>query len=263
MTTGSETPCFTVIIPTLNRGHKLALTLDSLVRQEGKGAEIIVVDAGSKDRTLEIVKSYNDPRISLISMGGFSPYEMMNRGIGVAKEGYVSLLFPGDVYLSNETFTLLKQEALTHGMPDLIYTGCLIREARKEPKVLYRPLTLELLLRGKQPTSLESLWIQKKVFRTIGKFNTHFRLQGGYDFLCRFWLNGSLTSHGIFRVTTDYDLQSTTKNQVIRHFLETSRIVYRYFGLNAWLKWLLRQTELKRYLGLLWRSLKASFTQGD
>ncbi len=59
-----HTPLVSVIIPTYNRAHLIAETLNSISLQTYKNWECIVVDDGSKDITDEIVKSFveNDPR---------------------------------------------------------------------------------------------------------------------------------------------------------------------------------------------------------
>ncbi|MEI2756034.1 MAG: glycosyltransferase family 2 protein [Chitinophagaceae bacterium] len=57
------TPFFSVIIPTYNRAHLIDKTLESLVSQEFKDFEIIVVDDGGTDNTKEVVEEFKDNRI--------------------------------------------------------------------------------------------------------------------------------------------------------------------------------------------------------
>jgi glycosyltransferase involved in cell wall biosynthesis len=57
----------TIIIPAYNAAATIAETLDSLLIQRYKEFEIIVSDNHSTDNTAEIVKSYSDPRISLVT----------------------------------------------------------------------------------------------------------------------------------------------------------------------------------------------------
>ena len=55
-----------VIVPALNAEAYIERCLDSLVRQTYQNLEIICIDDGSTDGTVEKIKQYNDPRIKLI-----------------------------------------------------------------------------------------------------------------------------------------------------------------------------------------------------
>src|SRR5579862_8265815 len=73
-------PSITIVIPAYNESARLGRTLDRIlnfIHQEAWGAEIIVVDDGSSDRTAEIVQSYAgaNPCVRLLSNPG-------NRGKG-------------------------------------------------------------------------------------------------------------------------------------------------------------------------------------
>ena len=75
-------PKISVIIATYNRSHLIEKTIDSILCQDFSDFEIIVVSDGSTDNTNEIVKSYNDKKISFIhqSRSG-SPASPRNHGI--------------------------------------------------------------------------------------------------------------------------------------------------------------------------------------
>ncbi len=60
-----NSPLISVILPTYNGGKHIAETLESVLNQTHKNIEIIITDDCSTDRTVEIIKSYNDERIKL------------------------------------------------------------------------------------------------------------------------------------------------------------------------------------------------------
>src|ERR1700733_13045087 len=85
-----EFPSVSVIIPTFNSTEKISLTLESVLAQIYPDFEIIIVDAGSTERTLEVIKNYRDERIRLYSIPGYQRYEMLNKGISQAKGEYIN-----------------------------------------------------------------------------------------------------------------------------------------------------------------------------
>lgn len=247
-------PKVTIVIPTFNDAKKIGISLESLLIQDYPDFEILIIDAASRDRTLEIVKSFRDTRIRLSSVSDYNRYEMMNKGIFIAKGTYINFLYPGDYYLNRDTLKIMMQSAKKR--ISLVYCGCVIREADKEVTTLFREFSLDLLKSGRQPSSLQSCWFHKNVFHEVGKFDSHYILRGGFDFFCRFLLYERLDHAGVKRVLTDYDLRDVTRKMLTRHFVETARILYKNFGFFTLIKWLFHQNDTKRYLRYSFRSLK-------
>ena len=81
-----------IIIPILNMKEYVSQCLDSVVSQTLKDIEIICVDGGSTDGTLEIIKEYEkrDERISILSSSVRSYGYQMNMGLEAAQGEYRS-----------------------------------------------------------------------------------------------------------------------------------------------------------------------------
>ncbi len=252
-------PLVSIIIPSLNCAHSIGLTIENLLNQDYPSIEVIVIDAGSTDRTLEVVKSYRHHSIRVYSVSGYYRYEMLNKGITHASGLYVNFLFPGDFYIYQFTLKHMMGIALKHESPSLVFCGTLIRDGKSEPKILYRHLNIRILKNGLQPTSLQSCWFRRDLFLKIGKFNTTYTLRGGYELLCRFVLKGGLHTVSSPRILTDYDLRIVTKSMVFTHFRETLRTLWRYFGVISVILWLTKQKDFKRYFKIWYRAFKTSF----
>ena len=76
----TNTPLVSIVIPVYNREKYVGITLDSVIKQSYTNLEIIVVNDGSTDKSLEILKSYElvDKRIRVI--------DKVNAGVSVARE---------------------------------------------------------------------------------------------------------------------------------------------------------------------------------
>lgn len=87
-----------VIIPVYNTEKYLRQCLDSVVNQTFKDIEIICVDDGSTDNSLEILKEYqkNDSRLIILQQNHIGAGEARNKGIEVAKGKYIGFLDSDD-----------------------------------------------------------------------------------------------------------------------------------------------------------------------
>lgn len=253
-----EYPKVSIIVPTSNSALSLSLTIETVISQNYPDFEIIVIDSGSTDRTIEILKGYRNDRINIYSVSTAEKYEMLNKGITQSTGEYLNFLFPGDYYLSNHALMNMMTLALESDKPHLVYCGTLLRYGRKEPEIFFRKLGNDLLKRGQMPTSLQSCWFLKEVFHEIGKFDTTLSLRGGYDLLCRMIRHKDLRIISSTKILTDYDLRVLSRKLVVSHFKETSRIVFKYYGFWAFLVWLKQQKSLMRYLRLWWHGLKVA-----
>ncbi|MBK0382070.1 glycosyltransferase [Pedobacter sp. SD-b] len=87
---------FSIIIPTYNSDKVLPIALKSIINQNYKNFEILVIDGKSKDNTLAIAKSFNDQRIKIFSEGDKGIYDAMNKGIEKAKGEWLYFLGSDD-----------------------------------------------------------------------------------------------------------------------------------------------------------------------
>lgn len=72
--------------------------MESVLQQSWQDLELLVIDDGSTDRTAEVVKSFDDPRISYFYQENQDAYNTINRGLGLAKGEFIAILNSDDVY---------------------------------------------------------------------------------------------------------------------------------------------------------------------
>ena len=103
----TKQPLISVIIPAYNHERFIAAAVDSVLQQTVSDLELIVVDDGSTDQTGNIVKSYEDPRLSYYYQDNQDAYNTLNRGLSLAKGKYIAILNSDDVYTVNRLERLL------------------------------------------------------------------------------------------------------------------------------------------------------------
>lgn len=101
-------PKVSVIMPSLNVGNYIEKCIQSVINQSLKDIEIICIDAGSTDGTLEIINKYskNDNRINLIETDKKSYGYQVNLGIGAANGEYIGIVETDDFIDKNMYETL-------------------------------------------------------------------------------------------------------------------------------------------------------------
>lgn len=113
-----------IIIPILNMKEYVSQCLDSVVSQTLKDIEIICVDGGSTDGTLEIIKEYEkrDERISILSSSVRSYGYQMNMGLEAAQGEYVGIVEPDD-FIDRKMFQIMFEKTEMIGKADFVKGG--------------------------------------------------------------------------------------------------------------------------------------------
>ena len=94
-----------VIIPCYNAANTIKECLDSVINQTQKVDEIIIVDDGSIDNSVQLIEKYiesSSERITLIKQQNFGPSKARNNGVKKAKNDWIAFLDADDKWVSNK-----------------------------------------------------------------------------------------------------------------------------------------------------------------
>ncbi len=101
MASSKLSPLVSIIMPALNAGKTISESIESVLAQSFSNWELIVIDDGSTDNTLEILSTYKkkDSRINIFSTNGRTgPANARNIGITAAKGRYCAFLDSDDLW---------------------------------------------------------------------------------------------------------------------------------------------------------------------
>lgn len=120
-----------VIIPVYNVEKYLSGCLDSIISQSYKNLEIICIDDGSTDHSLDILKFYEkkDNRIKVISQKNAGPSAARNMGLDVATGKYISFV-DSDDYISYNGYEILTLVAEKYDLDLVIFGGNVFPEEK-------------------------------------------------------------------------------------------------------------------------------------
>lgn len=101
-------PTISVVIPVYNGEKTIKETIESVLSQTWQDFEILVINDGSTDSTLEVVKSIPDSRIKIFSYNNAGPSASRNRGISYAAGEFIAFLDADDLWTPDKLEAQLK-----------------------------------------------------------------------------------------------------------------------------------------------------------
>ena len=90
---------FSVIVPIWNAEKTIESCLESILGQTSVPDEIVVIDGGSTDATLSLVKKHLRPQDTVITEPDKGPYDAMNKGVAIAQGEIVAILNSDDYWM--------------------------------------------------------------------------------------------------------------------------------------------------------------------
>ncbi|NEU75358.1 glycosyltransferase [Hassallia byssoidea VB512170] len=178
-----------VIIPVYNGEKTIYQTIESVLKQTFVDLEILVIDDGSTDSTVEIVKSILDSRLHIYSYPNAGISANRNRGLAKATGEYLSFIDADDLWVSDkleaQLNALLKhpQAALAYSWTDYIdMNGNFLKSGRRitETGNVYSKLLMyNFLENGSNPL------IRSEAFNTVGGFDESLPVAEDWDMWLR------------------------------------------------------------------------------
>jgi glycosyltransferase involved in cell wall biosynthesis len=131
-------PFFSVVISVYNKSHFVEKTLKSILNQDFKDFEIIIVDDGSTDNSLAVLNSFTDEKISIFPTKNQGVSAARNYGIHKAKADFIALSDGDDIWLSNHLSELkLLIETYPHcGIYSTSYLKLFFNDYTTKPKFI-------------------------------------------------------------------------------------------------------------------------------
>ena len=160
----------------------------SVHTQTYKNIEHIIVDGGSNDGTLEILKQNRNLFDILISEKDNGLYDAMNKGIKIAKGHIIGILNSDDLYNNSNIINEVMNNFIVDPSLDVIY-GDIIYVKYDNINVKVRDWKSSVFdnnyfEKGKVPPH-PSLFIKKSVYDNVGLFNLVFKIAADYEFMLR------------------------------------------------------------------------------
>lgn len=182
-------PLVSIITPSFNQAGFIEETILSIKSQNYPNIEHIVIDGGSSDRTIEILRKY--PHLSWISEPDEGQADAINKGFKMAKGEILTWLNSDDTYLQ-DTAKTISDYFITHPDVEMVFGDC--NQIDQDGKVIGiikgHPFHLTHLIPRDcipQPT----VFFKRKILERVGYLDTKYHHAFDYDYWIRIGLAGS------------------------------------------------------------------------
>jgi len=187
-----------IITSVYNKQETIAEAMDSVLSQTYPDIEYIIIDGGSTDDTVNIIKSYQNRLAVFISEPDKGIYDGLNKGIKLATGDVIGFLHSDDLY-ENNTVIEKVAKAFIENEIDSVY-GDLTYVNKSDPTKVIRywksgEFTLKKLRRGWMPPH-PTFFVKRAIYEQHGQFDMSFKIAADYDLMLRFL--------GKYKISTDY-----------------------------------------------------------
>lgn len=184
-------PLVSIITVVYNGEKYLEDTIKSVMNQTYQNIEYIVIDGGSTDGTIDIIKKYEDKINYWVSEKDKGIYDALNKGLKVASGEYIAILNADDYFV--EDFIESSLALIIGSQTDYCISNVKFINKDSIIKPIY-PL-VENYIYQEMPYPHVGALISKKAYDNVGLFDTRFKIAGDHDMALRIHLAGYKCSY--------------------------------------------------------------------
>jgi glycosyltransferase involved in cell wall biosynthesis len=207
-------PRVSIITVVYNGVAHLEKTIQSVLSQTYPHIEYIIIDGGSTDGTLDIIRQYDDKLDYWISEPDNGIYDAMNKGIRLATGEVIGLLNAGDYYLEGAIDGMIKIYFTNRATTSNMLISGAIKLLLRHRQILMLPSLVSI--EKKMPLPHPALFVTRNVYDQVGLFDPSLKISADYDFVWRAFKN-SIPIYKTFQVFTEISQPGASGNYFLRN----------------------------------------------
>ena len=222
-----------IITPTFNSQKTINENINSILIQNYKNWEQIIIDNLSTDNTLSIIKKFNNDKIKIISEKDKGIYDAINKGIINSTGEIISILHSDDFFFDKNTLINVTSNFLNSEISAVYGNLLYVKKSNKNKIIRYwqsNNFKKGLFYRGWSPPH-PSFFLKKKIYEEFGNYNIDLGNASDFDLMFRFLEINKIKSKHIDKtlVTMRYGGESNKNFGAILH---QNFVILNILGIN-------------------------------
>lgn len=255
MVQSKNIPLVSIITVVFNGIRYIESTIASILNQDYPNIEYIVIDGGSKDGTVDIIRKYKNSIVKWISESDKGTYDAMNKGIELAKGHWINFMNCGDKFYSNTIISEIFSKRdnfnydLIYGNIEYRYDSFIVIERAKP--------NLDDFWKG-MVFSHQSTFTKTDLYRRYN-FDLTYKFTADFDFFLKI-LKGNISYKHINITISSNIVEGMTRDNIAKSLKERMQIVsktmvpkYNLYYLKLYLILFIKET-FKMFLPSKWIS---------
>jgi glycosyltransferase involved in cell wall biosynthesis len=186
-----KTPRLSIITVCLNEERAIQKTVRSVVEQTFNDYELIIIDGGSSDATLDAIEKHRTDRFVVVSEPDEGLYDAMNKGVLLAQGDYVYFLNGGDYLVSEDVLKCVFAAIDEDDGYGLYYGQLLIYNSETGRGRVKRQFEFANTVRLFGRTlPHQATFIRRSLFLDLGLYDTTLSICGDYEWFLRAVIKG-------------------------------------------------------------------------
>lgn len=195
---------YSVITINYNNRHGLAQTIESVACQTNNDFEFIIIDGGSTDGSVDVIKEHSDIITYWISEKDNGVYHAMNKGVAQAHGDYLIFMNSGDCFHSPDVLDSFKEY-----QEDIICGKVQKGNAPQPSGPRKSTITLVDLMRGSLPH--QAMFIKRELL-TAHPYDENYKIMSDWKFCLETIVYGNCTFRACDIIVADYDTSGISTN---------------------------------------------------
>lgn len=227
-----------IITVTKNSQLYIRQNIESVISQNIKNYEHIIIDAVSTDKTLEIANEYKSDKLVVVSEPDDGVYDAMNKGIYKARGEFIAILNSDDEYIPGALGKILKKYKKEDSVGIICCSGIFFGD-KKIIFSNYKKLGYRMTIFH------PGVIVRRGIYNKYGVYNSKYRISADYEFFLRLKFNpkfqgqalkieknllskmrrGGLSSNKILAARENYNIHKKYLNKYIAYIFFYARLI--------------------------------------
>lgn len=236
---------FTIVTVCYNAADVLEGTILSVLNQSYRDFEYIIIDGGSTDGCVDVIKKYVGRLAYWVSERDGGIYDAMNKGIQHANGKYINFMNAGDCFFNEDILTMVSEQIV--GRPAVVFGDTAIVRNGVKYKLKTNPFYEYESFPYEMGFCHQSTFVRTDIAKQK-KFDLGFKLAADYNMIVSIYREGGEFQRLHDLIIANFDLSGASDNRRRQHIAEALMIAHpnRQFYNRFLLNCIMLKLTLKR-----------------